>query len=139
MRNLLTLLVLCQFLTACAGVGSVDTAPNMDKVTRGFSESMRWADYPTAATYVHVDVRHVFLEQFPEDDDLHIVESKTLSVVPQNEERAAAVYEMEYYRLPSTRIKKWRWAQQWRFIQETETQPGGWFIENEPPKLPWDQ
>ena len=138
MRNLLSLLLLCPLLTAC--LGSVDIGPGLDKISQGFSESMRWRDYPTAADYVHLDVREAFLEQFTEDEDLHVVDSRILSIdMQQHGGRADAVYVMEYYRLPSSQIKKWRWEQQWRLIQEKLTKPGVWLIENEPPKLPWKQ
>ncbi|SDZ74883.1 hypothetical protein SAMN05660420_00106 [Desulfuromusa kysingii] len=138
MRNLLLLLFICPFMGAC--LGSVDMGPGLDTVSQGFSESMRWSDYPGAAAYVHPDVRGAFLEQFKEDEDLHIVESGVISVVMDpSAGRADAVYVLEYYRLPSSRIKKWRWEQQWRLIQEKMTKPGVWLIENEPPMLPWNQ
>ena len=136
MRNLFTLLLLCPLLTAC--LGTVDVGPGLDRISQGFSESMRWSDYRNAAGYVHQDVRGAFLEQFTEDKDLHVVDSRILSVdMFQHEGRANAVYVLEYYRLPSSRIKKWRWEQQWRLIQEKLTKPGVWLIENEPPALPW--
>lgn len=137
MRNLLILL-LCLLLTAC--LGSVDVGPGLDKISQGFSESMRWSDYPNAAAYVHPDVREAFLQQFQEDADLHVVDSRILSVdIDQQKGRADAVYVMEYFRLPSGQIKKWRWEQQWRLTQEKMTKPGVWLIENVPPTLPWRQ
>ncbi len=138
MRKLSLLLLLCPLLTAC--LGPVNVGPGLDKISQGFSESMRWRDFPNAATYVHLDVREAFLEQFTEDEDLHVVESHILSIdMYQHEGRADAVYVLEYYRLPSSRIKKWRWEQQWRLIQQKVTKPGVWLIENEPPPLPWKQ
>lgn len=138
MRNLLLLILLCPLLTAC--LGAVDMGPGLDKVSSGFSESMRWRDYPGAGVYVHPDVRGAFLDQFQEDADLHVVESRIVSIdMTPGEGRANAVYKMEYYRLPSSRIKKWQWEQQWRLVQEKMTKPGVWLIENEPPTLPWKQ
>ena len=137
-RNVFSLLFLCLLLTGC--LGTVDVGPGLDKISLGFSESMRWRDYPNAAGYVHPDVRGAFLMQFQEDEDLHVVDSRISSVdMYQGEGRADAVYVMEYYRLPSSRIKKWRWEQQWRLVQEKVTKPGVWLIENEPPVLPWRQ
>jgi hypothetical protein len=54
----------------------------------------------------------------------------------KNEGWADAEYVLEYYRLPSTRIKKWCWEQRWRLIKEKMTKPGVWLIENIPPALP---
>jgi hypothetical protein len=114
--------------------------PGLDKISFGFSESMRWQDFSGAAVYVHPDVRGFFLDQFQEDEDLHIVESQVLSIdMTVGKGQANAVYEMEYYRLPSSRIKKWQWQQQWRLVQEKMTKPGVWLIENEPPVLPWKE
>ncbi len=138
MRNLLILLLLSPLLTAC--LGTVDTGPGLDKISKGFSESMRWSDFTTAAGYVDPEVRGEFLEQFSEDDDLRIVESRILSIdMDRQEMQAKAVYSMEYYRLPSSRVKKWRWEQQWRLGETTLTKSGVWLIENGPPKLPWKQ
>ncbi|MEA3544378.1 MAG: hypothetical protein U9R69_04050 [Thermodesulfobacteriota bacterium] len=137
MRHLFTLLLLCLLLTAC--LGSVDVGPGLDKISQGFSESMRWSDYPNAATYVLRDVRGAFLKQFTEDEKLHIVDSRILSVNLNQPGVADVVYILEYYRLPSSRVKKWRWEQRWRLIQEKLTKPGVWLIENEPPALPWKQ
>jgi hypothetical protein len=112
--------------------------PGLDKISSGFSESMRWRDYQGASAYVHPSARGAFLEQFQEDEDLHVVESHIVSIdMNQGEGQADAVYEMKYYRLPSSRIKKWQWQQQWRLVQEKATKPGVWLIENEPPMLPW--
>ncbi len=138
MRNLLTLILLSPLLTAC--LGTVDVGPGLDKISQGFSESMRWGDFRNAAAYVHPDVRDAFQEQFTEDGDLHIVDSRIQSVdLVSHEGRADAVHVLEYYRLPSSRIKQWRWEQRWRLIQEKLTKPGVWLIENEPPPLPWKQ
>ncbi|MEE4254785.1 MAG: hypothetical protein V2I50_12160 [Desulfuromusa sp.] len=138
MRNLLLLILLCPLLSAC--LGTVDMGPGLDKISFGFSESMRWQDFSGAAVYVHPDVRGFFLDQFQEDEDLHIVESQVLSIdMTVGKGQANAVYEMEYYRLPSSRIKKWQWQQQWRLVQEKMTKPGVWLIENEPPVLPWKE
>lgn len=138
MRNLLLLILLCPLMSAC--LGKVDMGPGLDKISSGFSESMRWQDFPGAAVYMNPDVRASFLDQFQEDEDLHVVESQILSIdMTPGKGRANVVYEMEYYRLPSSRIKKWQWQQQWRFVQEKITKPGVWLIENEPPVLPWKQ
>jgi hypothetical protein len=138
MRNLLLLILLCPLLCAC--LGTVDMGPGLDKISSGFSESMRWQDFPGAAVYVHPDVRASFLDQFQKDEDLHVVESQILSIDMTPEKgQANVVYEMEYYRLPSSRIKKWQWQQQWRLVQEKMTKPGVWLIENEPPALPWKE
>lgn len=136
MRNIFTLLLLTLLLTAC--LSSFKPAAKQDKVSEGFSEAMRWSDFQGAAAYVNLRVRGAFMEQFPEDDDLHIVDSSISSVeLGQDEERVDVVYVMEYYHLPSSKIKKWRWTQQWRLIKKNDSDSGAWLIDNEPPPLPW--
>ena len=136
MRNMFTLLLLTLLLTAC--LSALQPAAKQDKVSEGFSEAMRWSDFQGAAAYVNLRVRGAFMEQFPEDDDLHIVDSSISSVeLGQDEERVDVVYVMEYYHLPSSKIKKWRWTQQWRLIKKNDSDSGAWLIDNEPPPLPW--
>jgi len=135
-RNIFTLLLLALLLTAC--LSSLQLAPKQDKVSEGFSEAMRWSDFQGAAAYVNLRVRGAFMEQFQEDDDLHIVDSSILSIdLGEDKERVDSAYVMEYYRLPSSKIKKWRWQQQWRLIKGKDSDSGTWLIDNEPPPLPW--
>lgn len=125
-------------LTAC--LGPMDAGPGLPQTSQGFSESMRWGDFQSAALYLQAEVRDVFLDQFHEDEDLHIVDSRILKVdLHENEGWAQADYVMEYYRLPSNQIKKWHWSQRWNLVQQKVTKPGVWLIENAPPKLPWNE
>ncbi len=136
MRILLILMLFCPLLAAC--IGPVDTGPGLPKIIQRFSESMRWQDYPGAAMYLQQQVRDAFLEQFKEDADLHVVDSRIMSVdLHEDKGWADAEYVLEYYRLPSTRIKKWSWTQHWRLVQEEMMKSGVWLIENAPPPLPW--
>ena len=83
-------------------------------------------------------VRDAFLERFPEDDDLHVVDSSVTSIdVGENLTQVDVIYVMEYYHLPSSQIKKWRWKQNWRLIKNEASKTEAWLIDNEPPPLPW--
>ncbi len=136
LRNFFILLFVLPFLTACLGSSAAGTTP--DKPSEGFSESMRWGDYSGAADYVAPSVRDAFLEQFQEDDDLHVVDSSVSKIdVGKDPNRVVAYYVMEYYHLPSSQIKKWRWKQQWRLIVDEESKDEVWLIDNKPPTLPW--
>ncbi len=136
MRNILILLLLTPLLAACAGSPSAGATP--DKPSEGFSESMRWSDFPGAAAYMAPDVRDAFLDQFNEDDDLHIVDSSVTSIAGgPDSKQIDVIYVMEYYHLPSSQIKKWRWTQHWRLIVDEASKSEAWLIDNEPPTLPW--
>ena len=123
-------------LTACLG-GQVNGSALKEESYR-FTESMRWHDFDGAAKYVAPDQQQEFFSRFPQDnEDLKIVESQ-IEAVEINEANKTAVisYELEYYRLPSSRVKKWRWTQHWRQNGEKEQNPGLWRIVNPPPPLP---
>ena len=114
--------------------------PDLEEIAQGFSESMRWHDFPNAAAYLEPEAQLDFEEKFIEDDDLRIVDSRILSVnILPDGEQADIVYLLEYYHLPSSRIKKWRWKQRWELGSERATSPGIWMIKNEPPELPWQK
>lgn len=134
------LMIILSGILLCACLGPVDVNPGLPKTSQGFSESMRWKDFQNAALYLQPAVRDLFLEQFKEDEDLHVVDSRILKVdLHADEGWAEAEYMMEYYRLPSSQVKKWRWEQRWSLVQEKVTKPGVWLIEDAPPKLPWNQ
>ncbi len=122
-------------LLACSG--PIDVGPGLAKVSHQFSEAMRWRDYLGAAHFLQQDLRSTFLEQFQRDEDLYIVESRIINInLNKADGTAEADYLLEYYRLPSSRVKKWRWLQQWQLCRGKITQPGIWQIINAPPPLP---
>ena len=139
MRNLMIVAVSCFLLTACNSAMQMGGS-NLEEIAQGFSESMRWHDFPNAAGYIDPEARIDFEEKFIEDDDLRIVESRVLSVdILPDGEHADIVYQLEYYHLPSSRIKKWRWKQRWELGNERMIKTGIWMIKNEPPDLPWQK
>ena len=138
MRNILILLFLTPLLAACLGSSSADSTP--EKPSEGFSEAMRWSDFPGAAVHMAPGARDAFLEQFQEDDDLHVVDSSVTSIAGGSDSKQIdVIYVMEYYHLPSSQIKKWRWTQHWRLIQDETSKSEAWLIDNEPPHLPWKE
>lgn len=137
MRHLLLLTVLFLFLCACAGPLGTGSS-NLPQLTDRFSEAMRWQDYPGAAQFLEPQPRTAFLAQFQEDADLHVVDSSIKSVNPGKEEGFVEVtYQLDYYRLPSTRIDRWNWTQEWRRQPGKVGKEAIWLISNLPPALPW--
>jgi hypothetical protein len=135
-RFLFCWLALLPLLGAC--VGLVDQGPGVDESTYHFTEAMRWRDYAAAARFVEPQAQPEFSACFPRDDeDLRIVESRLETLnVKEDQQSAEADYVLEYYRLPSSRVKKWRWTQHWRLRREKPDKPGVWLIVNAPPPLP---
>ena len=135
MRKLWVVLLLLPTLAGC--LSTMDVGPGIDKISRGFSESMRWSDFSAAARYVHTDVRGDFLEQFTDDEDLRIVDSSYQRFDASQDGKVRSVYVLEYYRLPSGSVHKWRWSQEWELMEGKMTEGGVWLIKNKPPVLPW--
>ncbi len=140
MRHFLLLLffVAGLSLSGCATLTGGETA-NLPELTDRFSEAMRWQDWHGAAKFVTAEQRSVFLDQFKEDPDLYVVDSEVLHIFPGAAEGTAeVVYQLQYYRLPSSRIERWKWTQKWqrqpgRLVAETL-----WLISNPPPPFPWN-
>lgn len=140
MRNLVILMLSCLLLSACSEAMNIGNGPPLEEVTEGFSESMRWSDFPNAAIYLDLEARADFLDKFVEDDDLRVVESRILSInLAPDGKQADAIYQLKYYHLPSNRIKKWRWKQHWEMADDKNANPGIWLIKNDPPDLPWQK
>ncbi|HMB16705.1 MAG TPA: hypothetical protein VKN62_10350 [Pelovirga sp.] len=137
--SLLLLFVAGLLLSGCATLTGGETA-NLPQITERFTESMRWKDWYGAAKFVKAEQRPAFFEQFKEDPDLFVVDSRIQNIHPGADEGTAeVVYQLEYYRLPSSRIERWTWEQQWqkqpsRFAAETV-----WLISEPPPLLPWNR
>lgn len=135
MRLLCSLLGTLFFVVACAG--SFDAGKDMTAFGDQFSEAMRWQDYLGAANLLHADVRKDFLDQFQQDDDLRVVESRIVSIDLNAEIKVAtADFRLEFYRLPSMRVKKWQWSQEWQLQQQKGFKSPVWLIVNPPPPLP---
>lgn len=135
MRLIITFLAALLFLSACTG--PMDTGPGLPAISSQFSEAMRWQDYLGAGNYLQTDIRSAFLDQFEQDEDLHVIESRIVSVELNAETgMVEADYRLEYYRLPSMRVKKWQWSQQWQLQSQKGLKSGIWLITNPPPPLP---
>jgi hypothetical protein len=123
------------FLSGC--LNSLELGPGLDKTSIGFSEAMRWQDYRGAVHFLHSEAQEGFLAQFPEDEDLRVVDSQILSIeFEEGQKTALADYRLEYYRLPSGSIKKWRWEQQWQLVIDKDSKIALWKILNPPPQFP---
>lgn len=139
MKRLL-LLLLFSGLVICGCKTTQNAGLSLIDTSSGFNESMRWKDFEGASIYMKPDIARDFLGTFVEDDDLFVVDSRTVRVVPGNDEKEVdVIYEMSYYRLPSTSIKKWRWQQRWVEEKKSSTEISVWLISNEAPELPWQK
>ena len=113
--------------------------PDLPELTDDFCEAMRWKDFTSAAGYMTPEVRDDFTQKFIDDKDLYIVGSKIRNVTLHVDEQwAEALYILEYYRLPSSRIKEWRWSQRWEVVGDGGvTHADIWQISEVAPPVPW--
>ena len=121
-------------LAACAM--PIEVGPDLETTSSRFSEAMRWRDFVGAANFLEKGVRDTFLQQF-RGDNLHVIESRIVAVrVGDTGENATAEYLLEYYLLPSNRIKKWHWQQEWLLPRSKGMTSRYWMIQNAPPAFP---
>lgn len=134
-RPLLTLALL---LLLCGCLGKVVEGPSLDKTAYRFSEAMRWGDFVGAGNFIQTPFRDEFFLRFPRDDEnIKVVGSRVESVRVGGDQQSAEVdYLLEYYKLPSSRVKKWRWTQHWKHQPGKLTEAGIWEIVNAPPGFP---
>lgn len=131
-KPLLWAVLLCLALSGCAR--PLSREPDLARTSKLFSEAMRWRDFRNAADLLRPDLREQFLRQF-DDDDLRIVESRILSVrIDEKQQTAETEYRLQYYRLPSTRIRTWRWIQPWVYLDGAESEKG-WRLDDGPPEF----
>ncbi|MEZ4484402.1 MAG: hypothetical protein R2864_07330 [Syntrophotaleaceae bacterium] len=77
-----------------------------------FSQRLRWQDCNGAGRYLAPEQKADFLERCQADEDLHYVGVETQSVELSDDQRQAdTVTLVEYYRLPSVVVKKFRLRQ----------------------------
>jgi hypothetical protein len=130
-----SMLLLLLLVSACTR--PIELGSDFVTMSEHFAEAMRWQDFPGASRFLGTAEREAFLDQFPRNKDLHMVEVSFEEVdLNQAEGRAEAVLLVEYYLLPSVTVREWRWPQQWRRM---ETSSGGgsmWMIQSPPPAFP---
>ncbi len=137
-RLLIIMLFLLLALTGCAGTEKYNPTTDFVLTTNNFCEALRWKDFFGASRYVVPAAQEEFLAQFEEDPDLFVVDSRVKKIdLEKKENGAEVVYEMEYYHLPSSRVRTWTWTQEWILIREKTLKQGVWLIEKAPPEVPW--
>jgi hypothetical protein len=134
-------IIICLLLLAMALVPActrpIDVGPGLDDYCDQFSKAMRWKDFIGAGNFVRQDVRSAFLDQFQEDEDLNVVDSRIVNFnLNIDQQTAEADYLLEYFRLPSMQVKKWKWKQQWELHQPKALKTAIWHIVNAPPPVP---
>ncbi|PLX87161.1 MAG: hypothetical protein C0619_15275 [Desulfuromonas sp.] len=131
----LSILLLVLLMPACTR--PIELGSDFIKLSDHFAEAMRWQDFHGAARLVVAAERDAFLDEFPSNKDLHMVEVGFEQVdLNQAEGVAGAVLLVEYYLLPSVTVREWRWSQQWRRMDTPSVGGSTWMIQAPPPAFP---
>jgi hypothetical protein len=123
-------LILLLLLSACAT--PLQPREEFQEARQEFVLRLVWKDYPSAAFFVNEELREDFLSKFDQRSELRIIEMRPEKAEFQgeNNSRVMTWSSLDYYRLPSTRIKTFRLRQDW------ELTPQGWKIITPFPDLP---
>jgi hypothetical protein len=134
-KLLLLLLLLAPLVCACARPAAL--GPGFAELSGHFAQAVRWQDFQGAAKFVAEDQRETFLEQFPRNKDLHMVDVRYERIALDEAGGAAeTVLFVEYYLLPSPALREWRWTQQWRRLDGEFPKGAPWQIQASPPAFP---
>lgn len=94
-----------------------------------YLQRLRWQDYHGVARHLLESEREAFLEQWSDQADLRMTDAQLDSLEFRGEGRQAQTrVTLEYYRLPSTTVKKLRLNQSWEYRGGDRTHPGQWLI-----------
>jgi hypothetical protein len=118
-------------LASCATATGMQAGNLFMSARDDFSQRLRWQDYQGAARYLPVEARSAFLEQFVGQEDLRFVAVEPVSAdMGDQNQHAETLTVLEYYRLPSVVVRKYRLRQKWTF------KDGVWQIDSPFPELP---
>ncbi len=111
-RLLLLTLVL---LAACAPPKMAPQA-QFEITRRDFAERLRWGDFAGAARHLAPPQREDFQRRFADSPDLHITDVRLESAEAGDGGRQVVTWStIEYYLLPSTTVKTFRFRQEWEY------------------------
>jgi hypothetical protein len=102
-----------------------------------FAQRLRWQDCSGAGRYLAPESQSAFIESCQAGEDLRFVSVEPQSVDLSDDQRQAdTVTLLEYYRLPSVVVKKYRLRQQWSYRQGEGMKQGVWQVVSPFPEMP---
>lgn len=126
-RFILLLGVSISLLTGCGMVAR--PTEEFLPASNDYLQRLRWQDHNGVARHLVESERDAYLEQWSDQQDLRMTDAILDSMDFQQQGRLAQTrVTLEYYRLPSTTIKKLRLNQTWKYLGGDRTHPGQWQI-----------
>jgi hypothetical protein len=129
-----SLLALLALLAGCAP--PTGTAEELAPAGRDFLQRLRWKDYQGASAYLLPEHRQQFLGSFSAEELLHITDVQLEGVENAAAGQAVTWAVLEYYRLPSLSVRKFRLQLDWVYIGGKRLQPGSWLLSTPFPDIP---
>lgn len=136
LRNAFGVLLLLSLVFAAGCASKPSPGSSLLKVTKAFSERMRWEDFDVVAAYVAAEEREAFLANWKVGDDLKVVETQVEGIKMLDEDTAEVSMTIDYYLLPSTTVKQVESQQEWRYTAGEKFQIGSWELVSGVPMLP---
>lgn len=131
MRIGAALLLLTAVLAGAAGCRTnALVAEQLDRSTRDYNQMLRWREFENAcATFAEKGIREECLKRVKDDRDVAITDYRIRSREVDIEKGAATLsVEIDYYRLPSNRVKTVEYRQKW--VYEGDSSSGTWRVKN---------
>ena len=117
MRNLLFVFSVVIIAAAC----SLNMAMQQDfaKSSEDYNRSLRWGEFEKASLYVPESGFDAFMKKVSRSKDVKVVDLRTLRINFDKKKGEAKVrVEIDYYRLPSMKVKTLIDTQKWMYVEE---------------------
>lgn len=126
------------FLLLLGGCGVViQPGKEFTLTSRDFAQRLRWMDVSGTARHMLPEYAEEYRQRFMGREDLHLVDVRFETIeFLEDGRRAEAQVVLEYYLLPSLKVKKFRFTQQWAYLGEDRYHPGIWTITSPFPPFP---
>ena len=126
--RLLLLLTLTISVSACSVLFPIKD--EFDRNSREYGQMLRWQEFEKAAgIYVEPSLRDEYRKRIEAGMDAKIVDYRVISVDCEPEKKKAEVrMELDYYLIPSARVKTVSDTQKWRYFEEPDRK--GWRLES---------
>lgn len=135
MRPVILILPLFFLFLGCSQ--KIDLGPGYAKTSNEFLRVLRWQEYGAASVFLREDIRQEFIDRFEALDDVYFVDAVyRRTELNAKAGTASAELVIDYYQLPSTRVRQWHWQLDWVLLPVDTSQPGTWQLVSPPPAFP---
>lgn len=130
MRIFLSLLVCVFILSSCST--SMKMRQNFDDTFREYKEIVRWHGFSESSKYTTSSLRDDFEHRLKTAKDMKVVDLRVVKMKYDSEKGEATVkLEIQYYMLPSNRVKTMLDNQKWSYVEENGRK--AWRLVSMPP------